>query len=86
MSQNLNRYLALLACLFLNVFLEPLDSGADIMKAVHDRDQLLMEYLKEWDELGLDLIMTPASLLPAPMQVSHQIIIKPPKIRAKFKC
>ena len=41
------------------------------MAAVDERDQILKQYLHEWDELGLDLIITPASLMPAPMMVKE---------------
>ena len=48
---------------------EAITEGNDLMAAVDERDQILKQYLREWDELGLDLIITPASLMPAPMKV-----------------
>ena len=44
------------------------------MAAVDERDQILKQYLREWDELGLDLIITPASLMPAPMKVKEHTL------------
>ena len=55
-------------------FIEAITEGTDIMAAVDERDKILKKYLKEWDELGLDLIINPASLMPAPMKVNiHKI-------------
>ena len=39
------------------------------MAAVDERDKILKKYMNEWDELNLDLIITPASLMPAPLKV-----------------
>ena len=47
------------------------------MAAVDERDKILKKYMNEWDELNLDLIITPASLMPAPLKVKimfNQII------------
>ena len=40
------------------------------MAGIDERDKILTKWMKEWDELGLDLVVTPASLMPAPLQVS----------------
>ena len=40
------------------------------MAGIDERDKILTKWMKEWDELGLDLIVTPASLMPAPLKVS----------------
>ena len=50
--------------------LEPITEGDEIMASVDERDKILKNYMKEWDELDLDLIITPASLMPAPLKVS----------------
>ena len=39
------------------------------MAAVDEKEKILKHYMNEWDELGLDLIITPASLMPAPKKV-----------------
>ena len=39
------------------------------MAAVDERDKILTNWMKEWEELGLDLVITPASLMPAPLKV-----------------
>ena len=48
---------------------EAITEGDDIMAAVDERDKILKKYMNEWDELNLDLIITPASLMPAPLKV-----------------
>ena len=40
------------------------------MAGIDERDKILTKWMKEWDELGLDLVVTPASLMPAPLKVS----------------
>ena len=52
------------------LILEPITEGDEIMAAVDERDKILKNYMKEWDELDLDLIVTPASLMPAPLKVT----------------
>jgi len=47
---------------------EAITEGDDIMAAVDERDKILKKYMNEWDELNLDLIITPASLMPAPLK------------------
>ena len=39
------------------------------MSACTEKDQILADYMKEWDEQGLDLIINPAAWIPAPMKV-----------------
>ena len=49
------------------------------MAAVDERDKILKKYMNEWDELNLDLIVTPASLMPAPLKVEIMFDqIRPP--------
>ena len=59
---------------FLNIFIfhfsEAITEGDDIMAGIDERDKILTKWMKEWDELGLDLVVTPASLMPAPLKVS----------------
>ena len=43
------------------------------MAAVDERDKILKKYMNEWDELNLDLIITPASLMPAPLKVKTNV-------------
>ena len=40
------------------------------MAGIDEKDKILTKWMKEWDELGLDLVVTPASLMPAPLKVS----------------
>ena len=47
-------------------FPKPCLNGDQVMSAIHRRDQVSLEYLQEMSQLGLDLILTPASLFPAP--------------------
>ena len=44
--------------------------GNDIMAAVDETDKILKQYMEEWDELGLDLVINSASLMPAPLKAS----------------
>jgi hypothetical protein len=53
----------------ISLFIEPIDTGSEMMAAIHERDEILRQYLEEWDELELDLVMSPAALLPAPLKV-----------------
>ena len=57
----------------LDFFSEAITEGDDIMAAVDERDKILKKYMNEWDELNLDLIITPASLMPAPLKVKNHI-------------
>ena len=52
---------------------EAITEGDDIMAAVDERDKILKKYMNEWDELNLDLIITPASLMPAPLKVKTNV-------------
>ena len=42
--------------------------GNDIMAAIDETDKILKQYMEEWDELGLDLVINSASLMPAPLK------------------
>ena len=53
----------------IHIISEAITEGDDIMAAVDERDKILKKYMNEWDELDLDLIITPASLMPAPLKV-----------------
>ena len=47
------------------------ESSHNIMRNIETiPGRILKNYMKEWDELDLDLIITPASLMPAPLKVS----------------
>ena len=46
------------------------------MAAVDERDKILKKYMNEWDELNLDLIITPASLMPAPLKVKNNVFLR----------
>jgi len=47
---------------------EAITEGDDIMAHIDEKDKILTKWMKEWDELGLDLVITPASLMPAPLK------------------
>lgn len=57
---------ALASCFTKEALPDSFTTGDEIWAGVARRDKLLLEYLKEMDEMDLDLILTPASLVPAP--------------------
>ncbi len=48
----------------------PIASGSDLMAAVDKREKILENYMKEMEDQGLDLLITAASLTPAPIKVT----------------
>lgn len=40
------------------------------MEAVDQSDKVLMRWMEEWDELGLDLVINCSALMPAPVKES----------------
>ena len=47
---------------------DPIENGTTIPVALAERDAILMEYMKEWDDLSLDLVLTAASYMPPPIK------------------
>ncbi len=48
----------------------PIAKGSDLMAAVDKKEKILEKYMKEMQDLGLDLLITTASLTPAPTKVN----------------
>ena len=48
----------------------------DLMAALGERDQLLSQYMKEWEDLDLDLVLTVGSMMPAPLKVCVTFYVK----------
>ena len=53
-----------------NSFTEPFRKAEEIMEAVDQSDKVLMRWMEEWDELGLDLVINCSALMPAPVKES----------------
>lgn len=41
-----------------------------MMAALDERDRILANYMQEWNDLELDLVINWAALIPAPIQAS----------------
>ena len=47
---------------------DPIEDGTTIPPALAEMDTILKEYMNEWDEFNLDLVLTAASYMPPPLK------------------
>ena len=63
--------------LYLFVFVEiaSFDTGAKIFAGVAEKNKLIQKYLDTMNDADIDLLILPASLVPAPKKVNKEKVI-----------